>query len=178
MLFVKITRQAFGKMFSWKEKTSLTMDFFSFQRLIYGSHRGTRMNSHDTQTRISEDHQPGGAENTRLYGRQLMTERSVWITLVVLTLTVFFVLFRKYVALEAGQILPDLRFFGGSFAATIILTIVSMLLCFAVTLVIFWRKSNDWMALLVALMHVMLGKVMLYDGQQRAAFCSAHQRVP
>jgi hypothetical protein len=52
------------------------------------------MNMHQARTYISENQQPGGAEHSRLHGRQLIIARSIWVTLVVLTLTVFFVLFR------------------------------------------------------------------------------------
>src|SRR5437764_11793643 len=64
------------------------------------------------------------ALDTRLNGRWLLLARGLWITLVVLTLTIFFVLFPGYVALEAGQVPQALPFAG-----TIIITIVSMLLC-------------------------------------------------
>jgi MFS family permease len=115
------------------------------------------MNPHDAQTYITRDHQPESAANTLLQGRQLLMARSAWVTLVFLTLAVFFVLFPGYVAREAGQVPQGLPFSGASFALTITLTIVSMLVCFAVASVIFWRKSNDWMALLAALSLVMWG---------------------
>jgi hypothetical protein len=133
------------------------------------------MNPHDAQTQSAEGHQPVSAEHTRLHGRQLIIARSAWVTVVVLTLTVFFVLFRGYVALEAGQVAQDLHFSGGSFAVTITLTIVSMLMCFAVASVIFWRKSNDWMALLVTLMLVMGGTTYVTNILQRSL---APERAP
>ena len=40
---------------------------------------------------------------------------------------------------------------------TLALTILSLLMCWSVSAVIFWRKSDDWMALLVALMLVLMG---------------------
>ncbi len=126
------------------------------------------MNLHYAQTQIGEGHQPGNVEHTRLHGRQLIIARSVWVTLVVLTLTVFFILFRGYVALEAGQVSQDLPFSAGSFVATITLTIISMMMCFAVASVIFWRKSNDWMALLVALMLVMGGTAQVTNSLQQS----------
>jgi hypothetical protein len=115
------------------------------------------MNLSDAQTYITRDHQPGNAEHRRLHGRPLLIARSAWVTLLVLTLAVFFVLFPGYVALEAGQVPQALPFAGSSFVVIIILNIVSMLMCFAVASIIFWRKSNDWMALLVALTLVMGG---------------------
>jgi hypothetical protein len=133
------------------------------------------MNPHDAQTPITGGHQPGNAEHTRLHGRQLIIARSAWVTLVVLTLAVFFVLFPGYVALEAGQVPQALPFSGGSFAVTITLTIISMLMCFAVASVIFWRKSNDWMALLVALMLVMGGTTYVTNSLQQSL---APERAP
>jgi hypothetical protein len=115
------------------------------------------MNPLDAQTPNTGSHQPGSADKTRLHGRQLIIARSAWVTLVVLTLAVFFVLFPGYVALEAGQVPQDIPFSGGSFAVPITLTIICMLMFFAIASVIFWRKSNDWMALLVALALVMWG---------------------
>jgi hypothetical protein len=126
------------------------------------------MNPHDAQTQSAEGHQPVSAEHTRLHGRQLIIARSAWVTVVVLTLTVFFVLFPGYVALEARQVPQDLPFSGGSIAVTITLTIISMLMCFAVASVIFWRKSNDWMALLVALLLVMAGTTYVTNSLQRS----------
>ncbi len=126
------------------------------------------MNPHDAQTHITRGHQPGSAEHTRLHGRQLIIARSAWVILVVLTLVVFFVLFPGYVALEAGQVPQALPFAGASFALTLTLTIVSMLLCFAVASVIFWRKSTDWMALLVALLLVMMGTTYVTNSLQQS----------
>src|SRR6266566_3836313 len=66
-------------------------------------------------------------------------------------------------------------FSGDSFAVSITLTIVSMLMCFAVASVIFWRKSNDWMALLVTLMLVMGGTTYVTNILQRSL---APERAP
>jgi len=68
-------------------------------------------------------------------------------------------------ACPVGQLTPPavqaLRQVGLSVDAfagyTVALTIFSLLMCWSVAVVIFWRKSDDWMALLVALMLVLMG---------------------
>jgi hypothetical protein len=96
--------------------------------------------------------------DTHLYGRWLVLARVSWIALIVLILAGFIALFPGFVALETGQLPHALNVSAsGSFAVTITLTIASMMLCFAVACVLFWRRSDDWMALLVALMQVLLG---------------------
>ncbi len=124
------------------------------------------MNVQHATAAVTESHER--YSTARLQGRWLLLGRGVWLMLVVLTLAVFFVLFPGYVALEAGQVPQALPFSGVSFAVTITLTIVSMLMCFAVASVIFWRKSNDWMALLVALMLVMGGTTYVTNSLQQS----------
>jgi hypothetical protein len=41
--------------------------------------------------------------------------------------------------------------------STLVLTLLAMLMCWSVAAVIVWRKSDDWMALLVAVMLVLMG---------------------
>src|SRR6266700_3645569 len=53
---------------------------------------------------------------------------------------------------DTAQAMQKLGLSVSSYATfTFILTIVTALVCFFVSGVIFWRKSDDWMALLVAL---------------------------
>src|SRR6266571_1457255 len=128
--FVTLLRWAYDTMLSWKTKTSTHRRFILL--CVSASNLwltlGARvMNWHSAQAHLTEGHQTGSAENTRLHGRQLIIARSVWVTLVVLTLAVFFVLYGGYVALEAGQVPQALSFSaGGSFAATLALTVASM----------------------------------------------------
>jgi hypothetical protein len=51
------------------------------------------MNPYDAQAYITRDHQPESESTTRLQGRPLLMARSAWVTLVVLTLALFFVIF-------------------------------------------------------------------------------------
>ena len=96
--------------------------------------------------------------DTRLHGHWLVLARVSWIALIVFILAGFIALFPGYVALETGQLPHALNVSAsGSLAVTITLTIASMMLCFAVACVLVWRRSDDWMALLVALTQVLLG---------------------
>jgi len=54
--------------------------------------------------------------------------------------------------IDSAQAMQRLGFSVGAYAAfTLALTIILAFVCFAVSAVLFWRKSDDWMALLVAL---------------------------
>ncbi len=111
------------------------------------------------------------APDTHLHGRWLLLTRGVWLALVVLTLAIFFASLPVYVALlqtpYAGtasafsqQLTPSqvgaLKRIGlspGDYAAyTIALTLASVVLCLVISTVIAWRRPDDRMALLVALM--------------------------
>src|SRR5947208_8984076 len=110
-----------------------------------------------------------GAPGTRLYGRRLILARVVWVTVVSLIVALFLArLPAYYTALQTvctgapcgnTQPTPDsalaLQKLGlsvGAYAVFILaLTIALALLCFTLGAVIFWRKSDDWMALLGAL---------------------------
>ena len=107
-----------------------------------------------------------GEISTQLSGRRLVLARVLWVTLVILTLTAFLIIFPQYTALETTEAHQKFSFSGGYVAYTIILTVASMLMCLAVAVVIFWRKSNDWRALLVALMLVMIGTTVVTNAVQ------------
>src|SRR6266700_2781162 len=135
--------------------------FCAFQRLarsLNGSTRSEGMNFRHAPRGIGVNTQLRPTPDTHLYGRWLVLARVSWIALIVLILAGFIALFPGFVALETGQLPHALNVSAsGSFAVTITLTIASMMLCFAVACVLFWRRSDDWMALLVALMQVLLG---------------------
>ena len=120
-------------------------------------------------------------ENTLLHGYWLIVVRVAWIACVVLTLVIFFASIPVYIAqLEticsgAGcayrQLSLDqataLR--AGGFSLTnyaaynVVLVIISEVVFFAVSLVIFWRKSDDWMALLFTLTLILCGTVFVTE---------------
>jgi len=120
-----------------------------------------------------------GKADTHLHGSQLLIVRIVWVILVVLTLGIFVVLLPSYFAqlqtvctgptcalvqptAEAAQAMQKLGLSVRSYATfTFMLTLVTALVCFFVSGVIFWRKSDDWMALLVALTVVATGTLFV-----------------
>jgi hypothetical protein len=116
-----------------------------------------------------------------LSGSWLVVVRIGWVLCVVLTLTVFFVSIPIYVAQlhttcsgtacayrqlssEQAAALHALGFSLGEYAAyTVALAITSELVCVAVSGLIFWRQSSDWMALLFALCLVLGGTGFLTE---------------
>src|SRR5260370_15727876 len=116
--------------------------------------------------------------SARLQGRWLLLARGVWLTLVVLTLAIFFASLPVCLALlqtpcagaacwsqqlPPGQVgvLKGIGLSIGAYAAyTVALTLASVVLCLAVSTLIVWRRSDDGLALLVALMLVTFGPII------------------
>ncbi len=119
------------------------------------------------QTKKSSDR--SGVPDTRLRGRKLILARVVWVAVVTLSVALFFATLPAYYTLlqtvctgalcgavqptpDSAQAMQKLGLSIGAYATFILaLTLALAFLCFAVSAVIFWRKSDDWMALLVAL---------------------------
>jgi hypothetical protein len=115
------------------------------------------------------------SDATRLSGHRLTVARLGAIALAALTLAVFLPLLPAYLgalhtvcvgaACPVGQLTPQavqaLRTMGLSVnvfvASTLVLTLLALLMCWSVAAVIVWRKSDDWMALLAAVMLVLMG---------------------
>jgi hypothetical protein len=116
----------------------------------------------------------------RLQGRWLLLARGGWITLVVLTLAIYFASLPVYVAQlqticigtygtvctylqltpEQGEALKGFGLSPGDYAASMVaFTLTSVVVCLVVSTVIIWRRSHDRMALLVALMLVTFGPI-------------------
>ena len=113
--------------------------------------------------------------DTQLHGRWLLLARILWFALVALTLSVCMANLPEYVtelrtvcwlaACSFGQLSPDtvvaLEHFGlsvGSYTAFMVaLTTLLALVFFGTGGLIFWLKSDDWMALLFALVLVVSG---------------------
>ena len=113
--------------------------------------------------------------DTRLHGRWLPLARVAWIGVVALIVGVFITSLPVFlVQLQvtcapaicsfwqltpaAAQTLQSLGFSPDAYAIyTLTLVIIFGLVWLVSALVIFWRKSDDWMALLFALMFVVLG---------------------
>jgi hypothetical protein len=134
------------------------------------------------QQASTKTRQRSHALDTRLQGRWLVFARGTWITLVILTLAIFFASLPGYVAqlhtpcagsvcayqqlsAEQVEVLQGVGFSTGDYAAyTIALTLAIMVVCLVVSTLIVWRRSDDRMALLVALMLVPFGPFFVTSG--------------
>src|SRR2546428_5150916 len=91
------------------------------------------------------------SRSTRLQGPWLAFLRLAWAVLSVLALILFFVSLPVYFASQQ-------KLYAVGYAVFILaLGIFVALVWFIVAVMIFWRKSNDWLALLVSLMLVLQG---------------------
>ena len=134
---------------------------------------------------IPLSHQRHPEADTRLHGRWLIGVKVVWGAWAMLTVGLYVAILPAYltqlqtICTENGcaSVQPTpasalafqhLGISVGDYAAfTFLLTIASTVVCFIVSGVIFWRKSDDWMALLVALMEVTTGTIYVtYTLQQ------------
>ena len=111
-------------------------------------------------------------------GTWIMLARGLWISLVIFTLAIFGASLPVYLAQlqtpcagsacayqqlspEQVEVLKGLGFSTSDYATyTIALTLASMVVCFLVSTLIVWRRSDDRMALLVALMLVTFGPIV------------------
>ena len=122
------------------------------------------MNLPSTSKQVAMSAESPSEEQTRLSGRWLVIARSVWSALVALSLVVFVVSVPAYflqILHSSPQQMQALEHVGLSplFNAlfNIILIVATALVCFALAALIFWRKSADWLTLLVSLMLIMQG---------------------
>jgi len=114
--------------------------------------------------------------SAHLHGRWILLARGIWITLVVLTLAIFFASLPVYIALRqtlcAGtecasgvlltpaqaEVLKGIGLSLSDYAAySVALTLATIVVCLGVSTLIVWRRPDDRMALLVALMLVTSG---------------------
>src|SRR5215469_12394594 len=120
---------------------------------------------------------PEPHSSARLQGRWLLLARVGWITLVILTLAIFFASLPVYLAQlqtpcagsacyytqpSPGQVeaLKGIGLSLGDYVAyTVAFTLASVVVCLVVSTVIVWRRPNDRMALFVALLLVTLGPI-------------------
>jgi len=122
------------------------------------------MNSSTASASLAERFEPRSETDTRLRGRRLILARIAWATVVSLIVALFlarlpayYTALQTYVqsSLDSVQALQKLGLSVSAYAAfTLALEIALAFLCFTLGAVIFWRRSDDWMALLVALMVV------------------------
>ena len=116
-------------------------------------------------------------EGAHLHGRRLVLARVVWAAVVVFTLSIFMLSLPAYFAqlqtvcvgatcvYAYGQLTPgtaqalqNLGLSTGGYAVSVLaLAIASVLVSFGVAALIFWRRSDDWMAMFVSLFLVTFG---------------------
>jgi hypothetical protein len=114
----------------------------------------------------------------RVPGRWIVLARGLWITLVILTLAIFFASLPVYLAQlqtpcagpacyylrltpEQGETLTGIGLSPGDYAASMVaLTLATMAVCVVISTLIVWRRSHDRMALLVALLLVTGGPII------------------
>jgi hypothetical protein len=114
---------------------------------------------------------PGGLRtpDTHLNGRWLIVARAIWIVLFLITLALFIVAIPLHItqlhaicasvtcsgSQSTAEIVRELHGLGLSLDAynlySLVVEIIFAMGYFTVAIVIFWRKSSDWMALLLAL---------------------------
>jgi hypothetical protein len=112
-----------------------------------------------------------------LSGPRLFLARVGWLVIFVLTIGVFFASIPAYYdwlinladpTLEPATVRANLEAAGGSIeryaAYLVLISAASTVVWVAVGVVIFWRKSDDWMALFTSLSLVTFGAVSLNDG--------------
>jgi hypothetical protein len=137
------------------------------------------MSLSSTENRSGIDGQMQGESDMRLHGRWLLIARGAWSALAALTLFVFFASLPEYLAqlenpctpaacmyqqLTPGQV-ETLKRVGLSptdYAVYIVaLTVVSMGLCLVISALLIWRRSDDRMALFVALLLATFGPIIV-----------------
>jgi hypothetical protein len=136
------------------------------------------MNLLDTESKSASGVVVSSSATTRLSGSWLIVTRAVWVVLVVPSLGLFVISLPVYYqqiqracvnpvvcnnlsgaqTAKGLQVLATSGFSVSEYAAllTIFLAIIAAIWC-AVGFLIFWRRSNDWLALLAAFFLVMFG---------------------
>jgi hypothetical protein len=109
------------------------------------------MNLHSASAQVNSSTEQHHTTSTRLQGRWLALFRLIWIVLSVFALVLFFVSLPEYFASQLKSYTAGYAIF--LFAMGIFVAVM----WFIVAALIFWRKSDDWMALLVSLMLLLQG---------------------
>jgi len=134
---------------------------------------------------------------TRLHGRWLLFARTIWVALAIFSLGILAIATFRYVIplstlnthMSAILLHPDssisgytafysrfILLFSNYFALDVLLTNISSLIWIAVGIVIFWRKSDDWVALLVAFGLITYG--ITFSPQIYTMYVLAGQSLP
>jgi hypothetical protein len=135
------------------------------------------MNVEHAPTVVTES--PERHSSARLHGRWLLLARGVWLALVVLSLAIFFVNLPVYLALlqtpcagpacqwqqlthSQAEMLKGMGLSLADYVVfTLALALASVVMCLVVSTLIIWRRPDDRIALIVALMLVTLGPIIV-----------------
>ena len=136
------------------------------------------MNHSPASAPLAERFEPRSETETRLHGSWLILVRVGWLVVAVFTLIIVVASLPVYVAQlqtlctgtacafpqqlspEQARLLKGIGLSPGDYAAyTVALTLATMVMCLVVSTVIVWRRSDDRMAFLVALMLVTIGPI-------------------
>ena len=122
------------------------------------------MNSQPAPTQVEESYEGQNLAHTQLHGRWLVFAWIAWLALVIPPMVVFLAGLPGYreneyqsnliYAASFHQIGITVDFFASYYLGVVIGDAV---ICWSVAALVLWRKSNDWMGLLTALMLVLLG---------------------
>jgi len=122
------------------------------------------MNRSDTEQKDASRAVDSTITNTRLTGPWLMIARTVWLVLVVPSVVLFVVsLFVTYQQLQSGAIPASAQQMLSSVGLSVsgfntlntIINVLTSAIWYMVGFLIFWRRSDDWLALLAAFVLVM-----------------------
>src|SRR6266571_4287868 len=158
-------------------KGRVVLTFLAFQRLMRSLRRATMstpLNDALVPNQATRSSDRSGAPDTRLRGRKLVLARVFWIGIAIFYLGMFAVSFPGLVmqlqttctsSCADWQLSPDavraLEHAGLSLGAyvafSLVVVVMLTLAALAVVALLLWRRSDDWMALLVGLMLLSFG---------------------
>src|SRR6266581_773390 len=133
------------------------------------------MNRSNTEQKSASGSVVASTANTRLSGPRLIIARAVWLALVIPSLGLFVISLlvsyqqmlrvcvdpvtcnlRGELPVQVQQSLATIGFSVSGFAALVtIFFVITAVIWYAVGFLIFWRRSDDWLALLAAFVLVM-----------------------
>src|SRR6266702_4299659 len=157
------------------------------------------MNLSDTEGKSASGAVVSNTVNTHLTGTRLIIARAVWLALVVPTVGLFVISLPVYyqqlqtacfigtacgklygaLPIKGLQTLSTTGFSVSGYAAlfTIFFAITAAIWC-AVGFLIFWRRSDDWLALLAAFVLVISGITLSYNSLAALALTSPALDLP
>src|SRR6266581_6971055 len=141
------------------------------------------MNRSDTEQKSASKAVDSTITNTRLSGSWLMIARTVWLVLVVPSVVLFVVsLFVSSQQAQSGaipasvqQMLSSIGLSVSGFnTLTTIFNVITSAIWYMVGFFIFWRRSDDWLALLAAFVLVMFNVTSFSNNNVTSALALAY----